>query len=74
MIHHDVCVIAGDSHFMTVASKQSHVVLSELSAGSSYIVSVASTQGRAQSDELTSVITTGTPSDKLNMHGSHFFQ
>lgn len=44
---------------MTLNSRQSHVVLSKLSAGSSYMISVTSTQGRAQSDALTSVITTG---------------
>ncbi|XP_075322608.1 tenascin [Odontesthes bonariensis] len=50
--------ITGESRFVTVDSLQSHVVLSGLSTGSSYIVSVASTRGRVQSDELTSTITT----------------
>uniref|UniRef100_A0A8P4KP75 Fibrinogen C-terminal domain-containing protein n=1 Tax=Dicentrarchus labrax TaxID=13489 RepID=A0A8P4KP75_DICLA len=45
----------------------SYVVLSKLSAGSSYIVTVTAKQGRAQSDALTSIITTGTKSDKLNV-------
>lgn len=51
-------IITGESRFVTVDSQQSHVVLSELSAGSSYIVTVTATLGRAQSDGLTSVITT----------------
>ncbi|XP_041844610.1 tenascin [Melanotaenia boesemani] len=51
-------IVTGEGRFVTVNSQQSHVVLSELSAGSSYIISVATTQGRAQSDALTSVITT----------------
>ncbi|KAM6909752.1 uncharacterized protein tnxba [Xenentodon cancila] len=51
-------IASGDSRVVKVTSKQSQVVLSELSAGSSYIISVATTHGRAQSDELTSVITT----------------
>lgn len=45
---------------MTVDSQQSYVVLSKLSAGSSYIITVTTTQGRAQSDALTSIMTTGT--------------
>lgn len=45
---------------MSVSSQQSHVVLAKLSAGTSYIVSIIATQGRAQSDALTSIITTGT--------------
>lgn len=44
---------------MIVDSQQSHVVLSKLSAGSSYIITVTATQGRAQSDVLTSLMTTG---------------
>lgn len=44
---------------MTVDSQQSYVVLSKLSAGSSYIITVTTTQGRAQSDALTSIMTTG---------------
>ncbi|XP_022074766.2 tenascin [Acanthochromis polyacanthus] len=39
-------------------SQQSHVVLSDLSAGSSYIITVTATLGRAHSNGLTSVITT----------------
>lgn len=45
---------------MNVNAQESHVVLTKLSAGTSYIVSVMATQGRAQSDALTSIITTGT--------------
>lgn len=51
-------VVTGASRFVTVDFQHSHVVLSELSAGSSYIITVTSTYGRAQSDALTSVITT----------------
>ncbi|XP_032374195.1 tenascin [Etheostoma spectabile] len=51
-------IITGESRFVAVASKQSHVVLSKLSAGSSYIITLTTTQGRAQSDTLTSLITT----------------
>lgn len=49
---------------MTVESQQSYVVLSKLSAGSSYIITVTATQGRAQSDALTSIMTTGILLDK----------
>lgn len=45
---------------MTVTAQESQVVLTKLSAGTSYIVSVMATQGRALSDALTSIITTGT--------------
>lgn len=45
---------------MTMSSQQSHVVLTKLSAGTSYIISIMATQGRTQSDTLTSIITTGT--------------
>lgn len=58
---------------MTVESQQSHVVLSKLSAGSSYIITLTTTQGRAQSDTLTSLITTGTQLDKLTVMYSYFF-
>ncbi|XP_028282196.1 tenascin isoform X2 [Parambassis ranga] len=51
-------IITGESRFVTVDSQLSYVVLSELSAGSSYIITVTATQGRAQSDTLTSLITT----------------
>nr|XP_033495905.1 tenascin isoform X1 [Epinephelus lanceolatus] len=51
-------IITGESRFVTLESQQSYVVLSKLSAGSSYIISVTTTYGRAQSDALTSVITT----------------
>ncbi|XP_047214687.1 tenascin-like [Girardinichthys multiradiatus] len=48
----------GKSQFVTLDPKQSNVVLSTLSAGSSYIISVATTKGMAHSDKLTSNITT----------------
>ncbi|XP_032413926.1 tenascin [Xiphophorus hellerii] len=51
-------IATGKSQFVSVDSHQSSVVLSALSAGSSYIISVTTTKGSAQSDELTSVITT----------------
>ncbi|XP_051261480.1 tenascin isoform X2 [Dicentrarchus labrax] len=51
-------IITGENRFVTVDSQQSYVVLSKLSAGSSYIVTVTAKQGRAQSDALTSIITT----------------
>ncbi|KAK9513648.1 hypothetical protein VZT92_027164 [Zoarces viviparus] len=51
-------IVTGESRFVTVESQQSYVVLSKLSAGSSYIITITSTQGRAQSDALTSLITT----------------
>ncbi|KAM9724103.1 uncharacterized protein tnxba isoform 1-T2 [Menidia menidia] len=51
-------IVTGETLFTTVDSRQSHVVLSELSPGSSYIISVASRHGRVQSDELISAITT----------------
>lgn len=54
-----VFMLSGKSQFVSVDSHQSSVVLSTLSAGSSYIISVTTTKGSAQSDELTSVITTG---------------
>ena len=57
---------------MVVHSQQSNVVLSKLSAGSSYIVSVTTTQGRTQSDALVSIITTGTQLDKLTVVYSYF--
>ncbi|XP_059195908.1 tenascin [Centropristis striata] len=51
-------IITGESRFVTIESQHSYVVLSKLSAGSSYIISVTTTQGRSQSDALTSLITT----------------
>ncbi|XP_035528046.1 tenascin [Morone saxatilis] len=51
-------IITGENRFVTVDSQQSYVILSKLSAGSSYIVTVTATQGRTQSDALTSIITT----------------
>ncbi|CAL8248784.1 unnamed protein product [Lota lota] len=50
--------ITGESSFETVDSHHSHVVLSQLGAGSSYIITITTTQGKAQSDALTSHITT----------------
>ncbi|KAL6109081.1 uncharacterized protein ACO6RY_12291 [Pungitius sinensis] len=51
-------IMTGESRFVTVESKLSYVVLSKLSAGSSYIISISTTRGRAQSDALASLITT----------------
>ncbi|XP_074539360.1 tenascin [Halichoeres trimaculatus] len=51
-------IVTGESYHVTMDSQQSYVVLSKLSAGSSYIVTVTTTQSRTQSDTLTSVITT----------------
>nr|XP_040022307.1 tenascin [Gasterosteus aculeatus aculeatus] len=51
-------IMTGESRFVTVESQLSYVVLSKLSAGSSYIISITTTKGRAQSDALTSLITT----------------
>ncbi|XP_024123086.1 tenascin isoform X2 [Oryzias melastigma] len=51
-------IVSGASRFVTLGSKQSHVVLSKLSPGSSYMISITATKGTAQSDELTSIITT----------------
>ncbi|XP_039973312.1 tenascin [Xiphias gladius] len=51
-------IVTGESRFVVVDPQQSYMVLSELSAGSSYIISVTTTQGRAQSDALVSIITT----------------
>ncbi|KAF7665757.1 hypothetical protein LDENG_00132680 [Lucifuga dentata] len=50
--------VTGESYSVTMDSQQSYVVLSKLSAGSSYIINVTTTQGRVQSDALTSTITT----------------
>ncbi|XP_010792845.1 tenascin-like [Notothenia coriiceps] len=51
-------IITGESRFVTVESHQSYVVLSKLSAGTSYIIIVTTTQGRTSSDILTSLMTT----------------
>lgn len=51
-------IVTGENRFVTVGSQLSYVVLSNLSAGTSYIITVTTTHGRAQSDGLTSVITT----------------
>lgn len=50
---------------MTVDSERPSLVLSKLSAGTSYIVTVTTTQGRVQSDAHTSLITTGKDYGKL---------
>ncbi|XP_061809039.1 uncharacterized protein tnxba [Nerophis lumbriciformis] len=51
-------IVTGETRSVSLNSQQTHVVLSKLSAGSSYIVTVTSTQGKAQSDALLSIITT----------------
>ncbi|XP_035496815.2 tenascin isoform X1 [Scophthalmus maximus] len=51
-------IVTGESRFVVVDSQQSYMVLSKLSAGASYIISVTTTQGRDQSDALMAVITT----------------
>nr|XP_057939990.1 tenascin-N [Doryrhamphus excisus] len=51
-------IVTGETHSVSLDSKQNHAVLSKLSAGSSYIVTVTSTQGKTQSDALVSIITT----------------
>lgn len=51
-------ILTGEYHFVTVDSLQSYVVLSKLSVGSSYIITVAAIKGRAQSEILTSIMTT----------------
>ncbi|XP_037130074.1 serine-rich adhesin for platelets-like isoform X2 [Syngnathus acus] len=51
-------IVTGETHSVNLDSRQTHVVLSKLSAGSSYIITVTTTQGRVQSDALVSIITT----------------
>ncbi|XP_034410202.1 tenascin [Cyclopterus lumpus] len=51
-------IVTGESRFVTVELQQSYVVLTKLSTGSSYIITITTTQGRAQSDALISLITT----------------
>lgn len=68
-----MCHPAGESRAVSVDSKQSHVVLSNLSAGFSYMITIFSTQGRVQSDALTSTITTGTQLAMLNVSYSYTF-
>ncbi|XP_077577990.1 uncharacterized protein LOC144199957 [Stigmatopora nigra] len=51
-------IITGETHSMNLDTQQTHVVLSKLSAGSSYIVTVTTKQGKVQSDSLVSIITT----------------
>lgn len=51
-------ILTGESRFVTMSSQQSYVVLPDLSAGSTYIITVTTTHGRFQSDPLTSIITT----------------
>ena len=73
MLYLSCVIMPGESRAMSIDSKQSHVVLSNLSAGSSYVIAVFSTQGRAQSDALTSTITTGTQLVKLSVSYSYTF-
>ncbi|XP_062254647.1 tenascin-like [Platichthys flesus] len=51
-------IVTGESHFVVMESQQSSMVLSKLSAGASYIISVTTTHSRVQSDALMAVITT----------------
>uniref|UniRef100_A0A3B4TAL8 Tenascin-like n=2 Tax=Seriola dumerili TaxID=41447 RepID=A0A3B4TAL8_SERDU len=51
-------IVTGESRFVVADSQQSYMAVSKLSAGSSYIISVTTTHGRAQSDALVSIITT----------------
>uniref|UniRef100_A0A087XY78 Tenascin XB n=1 Tax=Poecilia formosa TaxID=48698 RepID=A0A087XY78_POEFO len=60
-------IATGKSQFVAADSHQSSVVLSNLSAGSTYIISVTTTKGSAQSDELTSVITTVVPAPPTHL-------
>uniref|UniRef100_H2LRH6 Tenascin XB n=1 Tax=Oryzias latipes TaxID=8090 RepID=H2LRH6_ORYLA len=50
--------LSGESRFVSLGSKQSHVVLSKLSPGTSYMISITATNDAAQSDDLTSIVTT----------------
>lgn len=50
-------IVTGESHSLTTDSEQG-IVLPKLSAGTSYIITVTTLHGRAQSDTLTSIITT----------------
>jgi len=50
--------VTGQSSSVSVDPQQSHVVLTQLSAGAPYLVSVTVSQGKIQSDALTSTITT----------------
>ncbi|KAM8826917.1 uncharacterized protein tnxba [Synchiropus picturatus] len=51
-------IVTGETRTVIISSLQSYAVLSKLAAGSSYIITVTSTHGRAQSDVLASLITT----------------
>ncbi|XP_061674834.1 tenascin-like [Syngnathoides biaculeatus] len=51
-------IVTGETHSVNLDSQKTHVVLSKLSAGSSYIITVTTTQGRVQGDGLVSIITT----------------
>lgn len=51
-------LVTGERRLMKVDAQDSLVVLSKLSAGSTYVISVISTQGKIESDALTSRITT----------------
>ncbi|KAM9852627.1 uncharacterized protein tnxba [Aulostomus maculatus] len=50
--------VTGEARSVNIDFQQTHVVLSKLTAASSYLVTVTSTHGRAHSDALTSAITT----------------
>ncbi|XP_035019522.2 tenascin [Hippoglossus stenolepis] len=51
-------IVTGESRFVVMESQQSSMVLSKLSAGASYIISVTTTLSRVQSEALIAVITT----------------
>lgn len=51
-------IVTGESHSVTVSSEHTSFLLSKLSAGTSYIVTVTTMHGRVQSDPHTSLITT----------------
>ncbi|XP_024917295.1 tenascin [Cynoglossus semilaevis] len=51
-------IVTGESHSVAVDSLQSSMVLSKLSAGSSYIISVTTTRGSVHGEALMSLITT----------------
>ncbi|KAM6967499.1 tenascin [Aplochiton taeniatus] len=50
--------VTGESNLVKVDARDSHLVLSKLSAGSTYVISVTSTRGKTESDALTLSITT----------------
>lgn len=51
-------IITGESHSVTLGTEHTTFTLSKLSPGTSYIVTVYTTQGRVQSDPNTSLLTT----------------